>query len=352
MPQRVVILSAFVTPMRSGAEACAEEVAARLQGEYEVIIVAARMKPDLPYIEKLPTGVRIWRVGLGNKFDKWLYPFLAPRIVRALKPDILHAVLESFAGLALMRCRRKGMRRILTCQSTNTSFLVGAMHHSADTVTAISSVLIERAKRFGKTAVHIPNGIDLSLINTARTKHPKIDGRILFVGRLESMKGVDTVIAAFAALAPSYPEAHLVIAGDGSLRRTLEAQEPALMKEGRISFRGYLPVQRIADEFAQASIFCGLSRSEALGNVFLEAQAAVCAVVATHIGGIPDIVQDGKTGLLIKPDGVAAAASALETLLTDDALRARLAEAGEKNAQDYGWDSIARRYAAVYEQQA
>lgn len=349
--KKVVILSAFVTPMRSGAEACAEEVAARLQGAYDITIVAARMRPDVQHIEKLPNGVRIWRVGLGNSVDKWLYPFLAPRIVRALRPDIVHAVLESFAGLAMMRCtKRKGMRKILTCQSTNTSLLVGAMHRSADTVTAISSVLMERAKKFGKTAIHIPNGIDLSLINTARTKHPKIDGRILFVGRLEPMKGVNTVIAAFAALAPSHPEAHLIIVGDGSLRRTLEAQEPALMKEGRISFRGYLPIQRIADEFAQTSMFCGLSRSEALGNVFLEAQAAGCAVVATKIGGIPDIVTHEKTGLLVGPDNIPAAASALERLLTDDALRTRLAAEGEKNAAGYDWAVIARRYAEVYEQ--
>lgn len=338
--------------MRSGAEACAEEVAARLQGDYEITIVAARMRPDLPYMETLPSGVRVWRVGLGTKIDKWLYPFLAPRIVRALKPRIVHAVLESFAGLALLRCRARGLRTILTCQSTNTSFLVRAMHRGADVVTVISSVLMKRAERFGKAAVLIPNGIDLTLINAARNKHPKIDGRILFAGRLEHMKGVDTVIAAFAALAPSHPFAHLVIAGDGSLRQTLEAQEPALVEAGRISFRGYVPAQRIAVEFAQASIFCGLSRSEALGNVFLEAQAAGCAVVAANTGGIPDIVHDGKTGLLVPADDAAATAHALEKLLTDDALRARFCAAGEKNAAAYGWDAIAERYRQLYAQES
>jgi glycosyltransferase involved in cell wall biosynthesis len=378
MKKKIVILSAFVTPFRSGAEACSEEVSARLNDEFDITIVAARMRRDLPYLDYLPLspgpfppstgsgqapegerGVRVWRVGLGYKIDKWLYPFLAPFAARALKPDIIHAVLESYAGLAMVFCKRlvPSAKRILTCQSTNTSFLIGTMHRAADTVTVISSVLKSRATQFGKDAVLIPNGIRLDLIDEALKHRPKIEGRILYVGRLEQMKGVDTLLRAFAKLIIENGKlkmdstANLRIVGDGSERSRLEKLAHDLKITDRITFVGRVSPEKVAEEFAQASIFCGLSRSEALGNVFLEAQAAGCAVVATNVGGIPDIVKDGETGLLVGPDNVEAAAGVIRRLLEDDALRANIAENGQKHAQDYDWGVIAEKYAQIYHAQ-
>lgn len=354
MKKKVVILSAFVTPFRSGAEACSEEVSARLQDQFDITIVTARLRRDLPYLDHLESDVKVWRVGLGYKIDKWLFPFIAPFAARALKPDIIHAVLESYAGLAMVFCKTliPSARRILTCQSTNTSLLVGTMHRAADTVTVISSVLKSRATRFGKDAVLIPNGIRLDLINHSLSHRPKIDGRILFVGRLEKMKGVDTLLTAFAQISDVRSQMsvmpHLRIVGDGSQRQHLEQLAKDVHISDRITFVGRLTPDKVADEFAQASVFCGLSRSEALGNVFLEAQAAGCAVVATTVGGIPDIVEDQKTGLLIAPDDVDAAAGAMKRLLEDDVLRSKLAENGQKHAQNYDWGAIAERYGSVY----
>lgn len=368
MKKKVVILSAFVTPFRSGAEACAEEVAARLQDDVDITIIAARMRRDLPYLDRLASGVKIRRVGFGYSIDKYLYPFLAPRAARALQPDIIHAILESYAGLALVFCKRRipSAKRILTCQSTNTSLLVALMHRSAHIVTVISSVLLERAKRYGKAAFLIPNGIRLDLINQALSHRPKIDGRILFVGRLEKVKGVDTLLTAFAELrgqeATSYEKndetlaarssqlaaVNLRIVGDGSERKRLEQLAQQLKIADRITFVGRVSPENVADEFAQASIFCGLSRSEALGNVFLEAQAAGCAVVATNVGGIPDIVKDGETGLLVAPDDVEAAGNAIKRLLENDGLRTELAENGQKHAQNYDWGVITQQYKKVY----
>jgi glycosyltransferase involved in cell wall biosynthesis len=341
----VVILSAFLTPRRSGAEACAEEVARELADRFHVTIVTARLDRSLPRRDTLNGRVPVLRVGLGFTFDKWLYPLLAPLVVRRLKPDVIHAVLESYAGLAMTICRRLGIkaRYILTCQSTNTSLLLGQMHRSADVVTVISRALLERAARLGRSdAVLIPNGLRTADIPAL----PKIPGRILFAGRLEPMKGVDTLLRSFAAL-PSYTTLH--VAGSGRLRRSLEAQAGKLGIADRVTFLDFIPVPDVYQEFAAAEIFCGLSRSEALGNVFLEAQAAGCAVVATKVGGIPDIVADGQTGLLIPPDDPKAAATSLQRLLEDPALRERLAAAGHQHAIQYDWSLIAERYAQVYE---
>ena len=288
--------------------------------------------------------MHIIRVGIGFGIDKWLYPFLAPIAVRRLKPKLTHAVLETFAGLALRFCPGK---KLLTLQTTNRSFLKSSIIKSADRVTAISDVLLRQASEAGVRAEKIPNGINNAAFEEARRKHPKVRGRILFVGRLEKIKGVDTLLAAFAELRVKSCELRVV--GSGSQRQSLEALSKKLGIAERVAFLGHVPADRIAKEYAEAEIFCGLSSSEALGNVFLEAQASGCAVVATNVGGIPDIVRDGETGLLVLPDGPQAAASAIRTLLDDPALRERLSSAGEAHAKAYDWNLIAPRYVAVYE---
>lgn len=348
MKPRIVLLSAFLTPFRSGAEACVEEIPQILADRFDFTIVTAKLRSDLSR-RSVMNGVPVIRVGIGSNIDKWLFPFLAPFAARRLKPDIIHAVLESFAGLAMVFCRFvvPKAKRILTCQSTNTSLFVGLMHRFADRVTAISSVLISRGKAFGRSDMTlIPNGIAYQEMRHAAERVPKTPGSILFVGRLEPMKGIDTLLEAFAALQSK--EARLRIVGGGSLRSELESLAHKLHVQDRVTFVGFVPVPDVFQEFAQAEIFAGLSRSEALGNVFLEAQAAGCAVVATRVGGIPDVVRDGEAGLLIPPNDPKAAALAMDRLLMHADERKRMSKNGVANAAHYDWSFIADKYARVY----
>lgn len=362
MKSKIIILSAFLSPIRSGAEACAEEVAVRLADQYDVTIVTARMRRNLQRRDLLQGKIPVLRIGFGFGFDKWLYPFLVPIIAQKLMRHfsmhhdeiIIHAILETYAGLALFFCRFLCPRakRILTLQTTNRNFLKCRIIRSADRVTAISSVLVKIAKQCGKNDVtSIPNGLNLNHVPII----PKVPGRILFVGRLEKMKGIDTLLNAFKNAqchsptphAPR-PTPHLRIVGDGSERKNLERLAQTLGIADRVTFTGFVPIPKVYEEFAKAEIFCGLSRSEALGNVFLEAQAAGCAVIGTHVGGIPDIVADGVTGLLVPPDEPKAAWEAIQMLLEDIALRERLGVAGKKHASRYDWSAIAERYREVY----
>lgn len=348
--KHVVILSAFLSPFRSGAEACVEEVPPLLKDRFRFTIVTAKLRGDLPRHDTV-NGTPVIRVGLGTSFDKWLFPFLAPFAARKLQPDIVHAVLESFAGLALVFCVwvTPRAKRILTCQSTNTSLLIGEMHRSADAVTVISKVLLARAKKYGAEAALIPNGIHYGAIRKAVESNDQYPARILFVGRLEPMKGVDTLLAALSILKEDGTHFHLRVVGDGSQREKLEAITRSLGLQDDVTFVGAKKHQEVFDEYAQAAIFCGLSRSEALGNVFLEAQAAGCAVLATNVGGIPDVVQDSVTGYLIPPDDAQTARNALGVLLKHDALREQMGDAGVENAKGYEWPEIANRYKEMYE---
>jgi glycosyltransferase involved in cell wall biosynthesis len=140
----------------------------------------------------------------------------------------------------------------------------------------------------------------------------------------------------------------LNIVGDGSQKEILTKLSQDLGITERVHFKGYVAPPDVYKEYAQAEIFCGLSRSEALGNVFLEAQAAGCAVIGTKTGGIPDIVQNGTNGILIKPDNIDMAVEAIGRLLKDPSQRSKLSSAGKKNAQKYDWGRIAKEYAQVY----
>lgn len=361
MKPKIIILSAFFSPLRSGAEACAEEVALRLHGQYDIAIITARMRRDLPKKDMLQGRVPVQRVGFGFGFDKWLFPVLgafAVRRVAGKEAVIIHAILETFAGLALHFCKYlvPSAKRLLTLQTTNRSFLKGLIIRSADKVTAISSALVKIVGDLGRNDVTlIPNGIDLKHIPNVA----EVEGRVVFVGRLEKWKGIDVLLRAFVRIKCPMPNdqgipksqapiLRLRIVGEGSQRKPLEKLAGDLGISDRVTFTGFIPVPQVYKEFAEAEIFCGLSRSEALGNVFLEAQAAGCAVIGTEVGGIPDIVKDGETGLLVPPDDAEAAADALKKLLEDEDLRRRLAQAGVENAKGYDWDNISEKYSEVY----
>jgi len=348
MKPRIVILSAFLTPFRSGAEACAEEVPLALKDKYDFTIVTARLRRSLPKNDLLQGEIPVRRVGFGFGFDKWLFPFLAPFAVRKVKPDIVHAVLETFAGLALVFCKRMtSAKRMLTLQTTNRSFLKGLIVRSPNKVTAISSALKEIATKLGRDDVTvIPNGIDASAINESRLRHGKVAGRILFVGRLEPQKGVDTLLQAFAKL---QTDATLRIVGDGSQRAQLEKLTKELGIADRVTFVGYIPAPQVYDEYAQAELFCGLSRSEALGNVFLEAQAAGCATIGTNVHGIPDILVHGKAGWLVQPDNIEEAVEALNAFLRDeDGIRTRFSQVNLEHVKQFDWQNIAEQYSDQY----
>jgi|SRR3989344_859489 len=377
------MLSAFLSPFRSGAEACAEEVALRLSNQFDISIVTARMRRHLPRHDVLRGKVPVIRVGCGFGIDKWLFPFWAPFVVwrvnnayqsknlsirlcssRVSEPErsegerierrhsltreefIIHAVLETFAGLALLFCKYliPEARRILTLQTLNRNFLKCPIIRSAHHVIAISTPLKTIAEECGaKEVVLIPNGIDLGRVIAL----PKVPGRILFVGRLEHMKGVDILLHAFSKVQSEH--AHLRIVGDGSKRKELESLVVALGIRDRVTFVGYVPVEHVYEEFAKAEIFCGLSRTEALGNVFLEAQASGCAVIGTTVGGIPDIVNDGMTGLLVPPDDARSASQAMQKFVDDAALRTRFVTKAQEHAKTYGWDDVSTQYGKIYE---
>jgi glycosyltransferase involved in cell wall biosynthesis len=151
------------------------------------------------------------------------------------------------------------------------------------------------------------------------------------VANLLPVKDQATLLRAAALLAPRWPRLHVVLVGDGECRTALQALARTLGLAGRAHFAGQRPNEPNPHQLFDVSVLCSIS--EGFPNSIVEAMAAARPVVATDVGGIPDAVSDGKTGLLVPPSDPQRLASALEALLPDPELRRALGSAGRDRAR-------------------
>lgn len=208
----------------------------------------------------------------------------------------------------------------------------------ADAVVALTPGMRDALGQLGISSgrLHvIPNGIDSDLFRPAgeaarraarAALHLPHDGEVVvFVGRLEPVKGPDLLLAAWKLLGNR--GAWLLMAGDGSQRPALEVQARA---SERVRMLGWVEDQTLLNQLYQAADVAVVpSRSEGMGAALLEAMASGVAVVATAVGGIRETVEDGITGLLVEP-APGSLAAALRALLDDPDARARLGQAAAR----------------------
>jgi glycosyltransferase involved in cell wall biosynthesis len=220
----------------------------------------------------------------------------------------------------------------------------------ADAIIAVSEgVRDELVNMFGIareriTVVHNP--LDLARIRRAAAESTSVpdDGRrlIVGVGRLVDLKGFDLLIRAVARL-PRELRARLLILGEGPARSDLERLITELDVGDRVELAGAL--LNPWSVMGGAHVVAVPSRSEAFPTVIGEAMALSRPVVATRCSpGVVDYLENGRAGILVPPDDVDALAAALSTVLTDDALRGRLAEEGRRRVDTFDLPDTVARY--------
>jgi starch synthase len=205
----------------------------------------------------------------------------------------------------------------------------------------------------------IRNGIDTSeYVPDSRTEVVERYGvdlsrpYVIFVGRITRQKGVPVLLRAAAELDPS---AQLVLCAGQADTPELLDEVTGLVNGLRESRSGVvwipemLPKHDVIQLLSHAAVFAIPSLYEPLGIVNLEAMACGTAVVGSRVGGIPEVVEDGVTGLLVSPDDPASLAMALNTVLTEPSLAKSMGQAGRDRAvAEFGWQAVAGQTAALY----
>ena len=185
--------------------------------------------------------------------------------------------------------------------------------------------------------VTIPNAVDCAAYEappgaTRRELGLPPDARIiLFIGRLHRQKGPDVLLQAAAMLCERMPNVHVVLAGDGPLRAQLACRAGELGLGERFHLLG--PRDDVPVLLADADLLALPSRWEGMPNAVLEAMAAGKPSVAADVGGCREVIVDGETGLLVPPNDPAALAAAVERILADRELAARMGAAARQRAQ-------------------
>ncbi|MEO5678506.1 MAG: glycosyltransferase family 4 protein [Acidimicrobiales bacterium] len=215
---------------------------------------------------------------------------------------------------------------------------------------AVRCAVSEDARRTAEEAlggryVLVFNGIEVDRF--AKAEPTPTGGRptIFFLGRHEPRKGLEVLLQAMAGLGP---DVRLWVAGEGPQTALLHER---VSGDPRIEWLGRITNVEVAARLAGADVFCAPSLGgESFGVVLLEAMAARTPIVASDLPGYRRVVRAGVDALLVPPGDVAALGDALRSVLTDAAVRLRLADACAERAETFSMDTLARRYLELYEQ--
>lgn len=294
------------------------------------------------------------------------------RELRRLRPAIVHTHLAKAGLLGRIAARLTGVPVVVhTFHGTVfeeyfdpvRSRLFLALERWAarlsDRLVALSASQREQLLRRGvgrsTTVVEIPIGVELERFRAPargalRAELGVAEGAPLVgsVGRLVPIKAVDAFLDAAARVARSCPDARFVVVGGGELEQDLRRRAGDLGLDARLDFLGF----RADLEFvlADLDVLVLSSRNEGTPVTVIEALAAGCAVVATAVGGVPEVLEHGRSGVLVPPGDTVALAAAVERLIDDPAARSRLGSAGRARAwTSFEAGAMVARVAALYE---
>jgi len=279
----------------------------------------------------------------------------AVRLRREFKPDVVHAhwwFPNGLVGTWLGRMSNKPLVTTLHGSDVRLARSVAfsrpafrhVLHRSA-AVTAVSRWLASEAQQVvsAPKAIVAPMPVATDLFSPGGNRQAD---RLLFVGRLNKQKGIEMLLQAVSRVARPI---QLDVVGDGEDRDALQELAGALGIADRVRWHGALPQPRLADFYRGATALVVPSVEEGLGLVAVEAQLCETPVIAFDSGGLPDIVQHDRTGVLVTTIDATALAAGITSLLDRPDRGAALGAAGRLHAlATFAPESVAKRYTDVY----
>ncbi|GAA1943546.1 glycosyltransferase family 4 protein [Kitasatospora viridis] len=365
----VAVVAPYFRPKIGGVENYAARIAGALGADPDsrpAVITTnttgrrttVRVEDGVPVV-RLGTWVRLSNTPLN---PLWLLQL--PYWLRRLDIDVVsaHAPVPGLADLAMalggarpavltyhagsMAKGRPGVDRLIGGYER---LLLPRLFGRAGALVAVSPVSLAAGHR---GALRIPPGVDTELF----TPGPPAAERpptVLYVGRMDltsAWKGVPVLLRAFALLA-DLPQARLRLVGDGDARPELHAEAARLGLADRVEFTGVLTGPALVAELQRAAVLVlpSLSPAESFGMTLIEAMACATPVVGSRVGGIPHVVDDGATGLLVAPGDERELAAACRRLLTDPGTAERLGAAGRRHVvEHYAWPGLTDRYLELF----
>jgi glycosyltransferase involved in cell wall biosynthesis len=317
---------------------------------------APRRYENLAYHGNMATQVRdSWSARLamlgflGSEFAN------AVRVRRAFTPDLVHAhwwfpgglVGTWVSGLSHVPLvtTMHGSDVRLARSTPMARPLFRRVLQQSRAVTTVSNYLAEEASKIvsGIAPMVAPMPVATELFEPGGAREPD---RLLFVGRLSEQKGIERLLEAMGRTRPGLS---LDVVGDGPSRSRLVERARELGLGECVRWHGQLPQPELARFYRAATALVVPSTEEGLGMVAVEALLCRTPVIAFESGGLTDVVQHDRTGLLVPPGDVVALAAAIDTLTGDPDRAARLGEAGRMVALSrFAPESVGRRYAGIY----
>ena len=279
------------------------------------------------------------------------------RELRKIKPDIVHAQSLTSGMPALLSNKLlkipyaiygrgsdvylPGWFTKLTAKGIlrNASAVIALTEHMKDAMQAL----------YSRDVIVVPNGINLNENAEREAEGGDPGKKILFVGRLHPVKGTQYFLGAMKIVHQELPEAKLVLVGDGEEREHLETLTDNLGIRECVEFAGRVPHERVQDYMNQAEVFVLPSLSEGFPVTILEAMACGLPVVATRVGGLPDVIEDGVNGYLVKAKEPSEIAEALLKLLLDEQLWETISKTNKQKINEYSWERVALALEKIYQ---
>lgn len=305
-------------------------------------------------------------------FDRAISPHIARELHKCIKYggfDVVHGqdIYSSMALQSVFSARKCGIPSVLTCHSVHNCNGFWELIHKplllpikrADRVIAVSNASANFCRAFGvpegKIEI-IPNGLDPSGFNLDDGSRIRADlgigsrPLIMTAIRLVKRKGPRYLVTAFSKVLRRMPDAMLVIAGDGPEAKNLRRLTKKLGIGSSVLMLGSLPHKQVLKLMTAADVFVLPSLMESFGLVLLEAMMAGTPIVCTHVGGVPEVIENGVNGLMVPPADDDALANAILMILNDRNLAKRLSRNGLKIVRErFDWKKTAKKTLAVYE---
>jgi glycosyltransferase involved in cell wall biosynthesis len=277
------------------------------------------------------------------------------RLVAELRPAVVHAHLFASAAAAAHAVRDQPVPLVVTehtegpWRDRRARAVSGLVYRHADRVVAVSSAIRDLlVTGYGVAPERVEVLLPTAAAPPAAVSAPPDPGRpvVGLVGRLVPEKGVDVFLRAAALVSAVVPQARFLVVGDGPLRPDLEHRAAVLGLAGAVTFTGYRSdAPRL---LAGLDVLAVPSRSDGSPLVVCEAMAAGVPVVASRVGGLPDLVEDGGSGLLVRPGEAEDLARALVSLLLDPEAARRLGARGRRLAAGRSHERLVDRMTQLY----